>query len=52
MLDGNSEHDVHARRKQKAFWRDKKAICDYSGSHQTPQTDRITKIAPEVRTFF
>ena len=43
IIDGFSEHVAHAKKK----WR-KNPICGFSRSNQMPQTDQITKIAPNT----
>ena len=50
ILDGNSEHNAHAFKKNRSF-RIKNPICDYSRSDKIPETDQITEIAPYVRTY-
>ena len=47
IVDGNSEHVAHARRKIDLS-REKKTICDCSRSDQMPKTDQITEIAPSL----
>ena len=50
-LDGHSEHVAQAWRKKGLFGEEKKSDVVCSRSNQKPLKDRITEIAPYMRTF-